>query len=52
MAKFAYKAMNRDGKEVFGVLESESQALAINDIRNLGLFPTTVRDARKSDEQG
>ena len=41
--KFAYKAMNRDGKEVFGVIESESQALAINDVKNLGFFPTVVR---------
>lgn len=49
--KFAYKAMNRDGKEVFGVIESESQALAINDVKNLGLFPTVVREASKSDER-
>lgn len=49
--RFAYKAMNRDGKEVFGVIDAENQALAINDIRNLGLFPTTVREARKSDER-
>jgi type IV pilus assembly protein PilC len=51
VAKFAYKAMNRDGKEIFGVIDSESQALAINDIRGLGLYPTTVREARKSDER-
>jgi type IV pilus assembly protein PilC len=43
--------MNRDGKEVFGVIDAESQALAINDVRNLGLFPTTVREATKSDER-
>ena len=49
--KFAYKAMNRDGKEVFGVIESESQALAINDVKNLGFFPTVVREASKSDER-
>jgi type IV pilus assembly protein PilC len=51
MSKFAYKAMNRDGQETFGIVEAESQALAINDIRNLGLFPTVVREARKSDER-
>ena len=49
--KFAYKAMNRDGKEVFGVIDSESQALAINDVKNIGLFPTVVREASKSDER-
>jgi len=43
--------MNRDGKEVFGVIDSESNALAINDIKNLGLFPTTVREATKGDER-
>ncbi|MFO7775563.1 MAG: type II secretion system F family protein [Candidatus Hydrogenedentota bacterium] len=51
MPKFAYKAVNRDGKETFGILEAESQALAINDIRNLGLHPTQIRPARKSDEK-
>ncbi len=51
MAKFAYKAVNRDGKETFGVIEAETQALAVNDIRNLGLHPTTVRPARRADEK-
>ncbi len=51
MAKFAYKAMNKDGKEVFGLIEADNQALAINDVRNLGLYPTQVREARKSDEK-
>ena len=51
MAKYAYKATNREGKETFGVIEAENQALAINDIRNLGLFPTQVREARRSDER-
>ncbi|MCP4642319.1 MAG: type II secretion system F family protein [bacterium] len=51
MPKYAYKAMNKEGKEVFGIVESDSQALAINDVRQLGLFPTTIREARKSDEK-
>ncbi|HOZ47597.1 MAG TPA: type II secretion system inner membrane protein GspF [Candidatus Hydrogenedentes bacterium] len=51
MAKFAYKAMDRNGKQTIGIIEAESQALAINDIRSLGLFPTQVREARKSDER-
>ena len=33
MAKFAYKATSKDGKDQFGVIESESQALAVQDIR-------------------
>ncbi len=51
MPKFAYKALNKDGKEVFGIIESETQALAINDVRSIGLYPTQVREARKSDEK-
>ena len=51
MGKFAYKALNKDGKETFGIVEAESQALAINDIRSLGLYPTHVREARKRDEK-
>lgn len=51
MPKFAYKAMNKEGKNVFGIIDSESQALAINDIRSIGLYPTHVREARKSDEK-
>ncbi len=51
MAKYAYKALNKDGKEVFGVMEAETQALAINDVRSLGLYATMVRSASKSDEK-
>lgn len=51
MPKFAYKAINKEGAEIFGVIESDSQVLAIQDVKDLGLFPTTVRDAKKSDEK-
>lgn len=51
MPKFAYRALNKDGKETFGVVQAESQALAINDVRSLGLYPTTVREATKRDEK-
>ena len=51
MPKFAYKATNKEGKDKFGVLEAESQALAVQDIRNMGMFPTHIREARKSDEK-
>ena len=51
MAKYAYKALNKEGKTVFGIVTADSQALAINDVRTLGLFPTNVREARKSDER-
>jgi type IV pilus assembly protein PilC len=51
MSKFAYKALNKEGKEIFGIMESDTHALAINDIRSMGLYPTQVREARKSDER-
>jgi len=51
MPKYAYRALNKEGKEVFGIVQSDSQALAINDVRGLGLYPTHVREARKSDER-
>ncbi len=51
MPKYAYRALNKEGKEVFGIVSAESQALAINDVRTLGLYPTNVREARKSDER-
>ncbi len=51
MPKFAYKAINKEGKEIFGLVDADTQALAINDVRNLGLHPTTIREARKSDEK-
>jgi type IV pilus assembly protein PilC len=51
MAKYAYKALNKEGKEIFGIVQAESQALAINDVRSLGLYPTHVREAKKSDER-
>lgn len=51
MPKYAYKALNKEGKQIFGVVQADSKALAINDVRTLGLYPTTVREATKRDEK-
>jgi len=51
MQKYAYYALNREGKQIFGVIAADNQALALNDIRSLGLFPTNVREATKGDER-
>ncbi len=51
MPKYFYKATNKDGKTITGVVSSDSKALAINDVRTLGLYPTTVREASKRDEK-
>lgn len=51
MAKFYYKAIDKHGKERYGILEADTQALALNDIQQIGLYPTLVREATKSDEK-
>jgi type IV pilus assembly protein PilC len=51
MPKYAYKALNKEGKQVFGIVQAESPALAINDVRSLGLYPTNVKEASKRDER-
>jgi type IV pilus assembly protein PilC len=51
MPRFAYKAVNKENKEVFDIIEADSQALAISNIKELGLYPTQVRPARKADEK-
>ena len=51
MPKFAYFALNKEGKQVFGIIQADSQALAINDIRSLNLYPTNIREATRADER-
>jgi type IV pilus assembly protein PilC len=47
MPKFNYVAMDSKGKEVTGVLESESPTSAIGRIREMGYFPTNVSEIGK-----
>ncbi len=42
MAKFAYVAMNESGVEVSGTVNAENSISAINQIREMGYFPTSV----------
>ncbi len=51
MPKFAYHAMTKEGKSVFNVVEAETQALALQDVRSMGYYPTHIREARRSDER-
>ena len=44
--KFNYDAMDSNGKEVDGVLEASSSEEAISKIRNLGLFPTKIKEIK------
>ncbi|HXL98290.1 MAG TPA: type II secretion system F family protein [Rhizomicrobium sp.] len=49
MANFRYKAMTASGGVTGGVLEAASEADAIAQIRGLGHFPISARDAGESD---
>ena len=51
MPKYAYRALNREGKQQFGIIQSDTQALALNDVRSLGLFPTHIKEATRADER-
>jgi len=47
MAKFAYVAMNDKGIEVSGTVNAENTIAAINQIREMGYFPTSVTAQRR-----
>ena len=44
MATFAYEAMNQSGQEVKDEIEASSSEDALAKIRNLGYFPTRIRE--------
>ena len=44
MAIFSYQATDKKGQEVTGMVEADSLALAINQVRSLGFFPTKVKE--------
>ncbi len=48
MAKYTYVAMDLKGKEVRGELESDSTTNAISRIREMGYFPTDVKETKKA----
>ena len=44
MPTFAYEAMNQSGQEVKDEIEAASSEDALAKIRNLGYFPTRIRE--------
>ncbi len=52
MAKFSYVAMNDKGIEVSGSVNAENTISAINQIREMGYFPTSVVALRKKKGEG
>ncbi|MCB1194576.1 type II secretion system F family protein [bacterium] len=52
MSKFKYVAMNNQGKEVTGLIESDNTVSAISKLREQGLFPTRVTLDKSSNRTG
>ena len=52
MALYEYKAMDSKGKNSEGVIEADSTVSAINKIRELGLYPTSVKEKKKKSSVG
>lgn len=48
MPKFNYVALDTKGKEISGVLETDSTSNAVSRIREMGYFPTSVVEADKA----
>jgi type IV pilus assembly protein PilC len=44
MSIFSYQATDKKGQEVTGMVDADSLALAINQVRSLGYFPTKVKE--------
>lgn len=43
MAQFAYKAMDRGGKEIKGMIEAATEDIVIERLRGMGYYPTEVK---------
>jgi tetratricopeptide (TPR) repeat protein len=50
VSKFAFKAVNEKGEQVFDVVEADNEKAALQAISELGLFPTEVHRAHIGDE--
>ncbi|MCP4639000.1 MAG: hypothetical protein GY851_01130 [bacterium] len=50
VAKFAYKGIDSEGKETFGLIEADSESDAMNEVGRMGLFIEELRPANAGDE--
>jgi len=50
MPRFAYKGIDTEGNEAFGIVEAEDETGALGEIQRLGLYVTNVRPAHIHDE--
>ncbi|MBK7495672.1 MAG: hypothetical protein IPI28_09840 [Candidatus Omnitrophica bacterium] len=46
MPAWAYRAMDRSGKEIRGQIEASTEELVIDRLRGMGYFPTEVKRAK------
>ena len=43
MATFAYRAMEKGGKEIGGRIDASAESVVVDRLRDMGYFPTEVR---------
>ncbi len=51
MPVFRYRGVNENGKEVTGILEAESQKVAVLRIRKEGVFPFDIKEGEISQKR-
>ncbi len=51
MPAFAYKAIDKKGNEMSGVVDAENETLAIAEVKNLGYFPLKIFESTKRSER-
>ena len=51
MATFAYKAIDKKGNEMSGVVDAENETIAIAEVKNLGYFPLKIYESTKRMER-
>jgi type IV pilus assembly protein PilC len=51
MATFGYKAIDKKGNEMTGVVDAENETIAIAEVKNLGYFPIKIYEAAKRSER-
>ena len=52
MPEYKYRALNDSGREITGTLEAPDKKAAISDLRDQGLFPTTVQSLAGDEPSG
>jgi len=51
MPAFAYKAIDKKGNEMSGIVDAENETLAIAEVKNLGYFPLKIYESTKRAER-